>query len=115
LPKAQRPHILVSNDFAYPPTRKAFADYIEHGLRSVVRGTRRVYVYSKPDEDLTASPRRVLRRMHIGDSAFFPVPAEGVRVFRARVTSAARRQGCTITTQGDIMDGIPGMRVWRLS
>jgi len=105
--------IRVSNDHPAPYGRKSFLATLSAPLPDP-SGVRLFFVRPRSGEDLLSNPRRVLRRMEVGDNAFFPVSRADAVGFRSRLSSAARLQGIELTTQLSTQYDIEGLRVWRL-
>ena len=105
--------IRIANDIPAPRTEKVFARTLALGPLPEAAGDRVLYLRPRAGEGLLDSPRRVLRRMRVGDNAFFPLSGD-VRPFRARLTSAAKLQGFEITTKLSEFAGVSGLRVWRI-
>ena len=106
----------ISND-REPPTcsRTIVASFLGLDAPLPYDGDRVVYLKAGPDP--LAAPRRVLRRMRVGDNVFFPVSREASHGFRARLNSASKLQGTTHVTRfvTDEVSGLVGLRVWRIT
>ena len=107
--------IRISNDRDPPMCQKVFAQIIEHGPFPEPTGDRLLFVRPLKGETVLSHPRRVLQRMKVGDNAFFPVLPQGANGLRSRIAGAAKLQGFGITSRTDVVDGLSGLRIWRIS
>lgn len=105
----------IANDRPVPPCKKDLLLSLLRDEPIVTDGSRIVYLKAGPDP--LAAPRRVLRRMRVGDNVFFPVSREASHGFRARLNSASKLQGTTHVTRfvTDEVSGLVGLRVWRIT
>lgn len=97
----------ISNDLPVPHSSKSFAYRIEHGSYPVTDGSRLFFV--KP-----APPRKLLRRLHVGDNIFLPYGDDEPVLLRARMFSAAKLLKIGVCSKTDEVSGVSGLRLWRV-
>jgi len=107
--------IRISNDHFVPMSKRVRAHIIEHGPFPAPAADRVLFLCPSHGEGLLSNPQRVLRRMRVGDNAFFPASPQDANGFRSRVLSAAKRQGAEIVSRADTYAGLCGLRIWRIS